>query len=103
MAAWHRVAACLLAIVLSFLIFETIGFHPISIGILLLVFIPITVMLRISPGIVSSAVIILHLYNSHNITLDLIVNEIMLLRLSRDGLGSHCEFVYAKPGSYDPT
>ncbi|PAD36940.1 hypothetical protein CHI12_04420 [Terribacillus saccharophilus] len=79
LAAWHRVAACLLAIVLSFLIFETIGFHPISIGILLLVFIPITVMLRVSPGIVSSAVIILHLYNSHHITLDLIINEIILI------------------------
>ncbi|MFP7493715.1 aromatic acid exporter family protein [Terribacillus saccharophilus] len=79
LAAWHRVAACMLAIMLSFVIFETIGFHPISIGILLLIFIPLTVMLRVSPGIVSSAVIILHLYNSHGISLDLIINEMILI------------------------
>ncbi|WP_254391679.1 aromatic acid exporter family protein [Terribacillus sp. DMT04] len=79
LAAWHRIAACLLAIVLSFLLFETIGFYPFSIGILLLLFIPITVSLRVSPGIVSSSVIILHLYSAGNITVDLVINELILI------------------------
>jgi uncharacterized membrane protein YgaE (UPF0421/DUF939 family) len=77
--AWYRFAACIIAIVLSSIIFEIVGYHPISICLLLLLFIPITVQLKISEGIVTSSVIILHVYGSGHVTIDLIKNEVILI------------------------
>lgn len=48
---------------------------------MLLVFIPTTVLLRIKEGIVTSSVIILHLYMSGGITLHLIWNELLLITI----------------------
>ncbi|WP_077621639.1 aromatic acid exporter family protein [Sediminibacillus massiliensis] len=79
LSSWHRFGACLLAMIFSFGIFETLGFHPLSIGILLILFIPATVKLKLTPGIVTSSVIILHLYSSSNISVSLIINELILI------------------------
>ncbi|SDL63399.1 aromatic acid exporter family protein [Sediminibacillus halophilus] len=79
LTSWHRFGACLLAMIFSFAVFETIGFHPLAIGILLVLFIPTTVLLRLTPGIVTSSVIILHLYSSGEITFSLLVNEFFLI------------------------
>ncbi|WP_026570016.1 MULTISPECIES: aromatic acid exporter family protein [Sediminibacillus] len=79
LTSWHRFGACLLAMVFSFAVFETIGFHPLAIGILLVLFIPTTVLLKLTPGIVTSSVIILHLYSSGEITFSLLVNEFFLI------------------------
>lgn len=78
-AAYARFLACMLAICFSFIFFETIAFHPIVLGVLLLIFIPVTVRLKISEGIVSSTVIILHLYTGKNITLGIVFNELALI------------------------
>lgn len=85
LSAWHRFGACLIAMAYSFLIFETIAYHPISIGLVLLVFIPTTIKLNLTPGIVTSSVILLHLYSSEHITWDLILNEVLLIVI---GIGS---------------
>ncbi|QTM99766.1 aromatic acid exporter family protein [Sediminibacillus dalangtanensis] len=79
LTSWHRFGACLLAMLFSFAVFETIGFHPLAIGILLVLFIPTTVLLKLTPGIVTSSVIILHLYSSGEITFSLLVNEFFLI------------------------
>ncbi|SDJ65226.1 aromatic acid exporter family protein [Sediminibacillus albus] len=79
LSSWHRFGACLLAMVFSYGIFEFIGFTPLSIGLLLILFIPATVWLKLTPGIVTSSVIILHLYSSHHITFSLIINEFILI------------------------
>ncbi|WP_407268300.1 aromatic acid exporter family protein [Radiobacillus sp. PE A8.2] len=79
LSSWHRLGACLLAIVYAFVIFELIGYHPLSIGLLLLLFIPTTVKFRLTPGIVTSSVILLHLYMSDHIDFSLIVNELALI------------------------
>ncbi|OAS87502.1 MULTISPECIES: aromatic acid exporter family protein [Metabacillus] len=78
-SSWARLLACTIAIIFSFIFFEGLTYHPIIIGIMLLVFIPTTVLVRASEGIVTSAVIIFHLYNAENITLQLIGNEFMLI------------------------
>ncbi|WP_110927506.1 aromatic acid exporter family protein [Bacillus massiliglaciei] len=78
-ASGARFAACMLAIALSSLMFEFIAFHPIVIGLFLLIFIPITVALKINEGIVTSSVILLHLYAAGNITFKLILNETLLI------------------------
>ncbi|KEZ50933.1 aromatic acid exporter family protein [Metabacillus indicus] len=77
--SWARFFACLIAILFSFVFFEGIGYHPFVIGLLLLFFIPVTVRLKAKEGIVTSSVIILHLYTASHITFDLIVNEIALI------------------------
>ncbi|MGD6795929.1 aromatic acid exporter family protein [Metabacillus indicus] len=77
--SWARFFACLIAILFSFIFFEGIGYHPLVIGLLLLFFIPVTVLLKVKEGIVTSSVIILHLYTASHITFDLVLNEIALI------------------------
>lgn len=78
-SSWARLLACTIAIIFSFIFFEGLMYHPFIIGLLLLVFIPTTVILKATEGIVTSIVIIFHLYTSEKITLQLIGNELMLI------------------------
>ncbi|MBO0959965.1 aromatic acid exporter family protein [Neobacillus sp. MM2021_6] len=78
-AAYARFFACMIAIAFSYIFFETIAYHTLVLGLLILAFIPITVWLRVSEGIVTSSVIILHLFTAKNITLDIVYNEIALI------------------------
>jgi len=80
-AAYARFFACMLAICFSFIFFETISYHPVVLGLLLLAFIPLTVRFKVSEGIVTSSVIILHLYTGKNITLGIVFNEIALIAI----------------------
>ncbi|MCP3025753.1 aromatic acid exporter family protein [Halobacillus sp. A5] len=79
LSAWHRFSACMIAILFSFIFFEAAGYNPLAIGLMLFVFIPTTVWLKITPGIVTSSVIILHLFISEPIGWDIIINEILLI------------------------
>ncbi|SFJ23460.1 Uncharacterized membrane protein YgaE, UPF0421/DUF939 family [Halobacillus dabanensis] len=79
LSAWHRFSACLLAMIFSFIFFELIGYNPIAIGLMLFAFIPATVWLKITPGIVTSSVIILHLYGSGAIGWGIVWNEVLLI------------------------
>lgn len=53
-ASWHRFLACIIAMVYSTLLFQFIAFHPLIIGLILLIFIPTTVALKINEGIVTA-------------------------------------------------
>jgi uncharacterized membrane protein YgaE (UPF0421/DUF939 family) len=74
-----RFIACIISMVFAFILFEGISYHPIMIGILLLLFIPLTVRLHIEEGIVTSGVVVMHLYSEHSITWGLIVNELLMI------------------------
>ncbi|MGD7045523.1 aromatic acid exporter family protein [Jeotgalibacillus proteolyticus] len=78
-ASWSRFAACMLAMVFSSVFFEGIGYHPIVIGLMLLLFIPVTVSLNIKEGIVTSSVIILHIFMDGRVTIDSLLNEFLLI------------------------
>jgi uncharacterized membrane protein YgaE (UPF0421/DUF939 family) len=78
-ASSSRFAACVIAMLFSAAFFEFIAYHPAVIGLLLLVFIPVTVSLRIKEGIVTSSVIILHVYSAGNVTLGLFENELGII------------------------
>lgn len=78
-AAMYRFIACLIAILVASLFFTFLGTNPVVLGIMVLLFIPITVMIGVQEGIVTSCVIILHLFLAPKIDLDLIINEIFLL------------------------
>ena len=81
LTSWHRFFACVLAMFFCLLIFEGISYHPLMIGLLLLLFIPTAVMLNISDGIVTSSVIILHIYSAGQMTVDLVVNELGIISI----------------------
>ncbi len=74
--AWDRFLACVLAMPFSALFFEGFGYHPFVIGIILLFFIPFIVMLRAKDGVVTSSVIILHIFSAQQISMSLFVNEL---------------------------
>lgn len=79
LSAWHRFLACTIAILFSFAFFETLGYNTIVVGLAFALFIPVTVFLKISPGIATSSVIILNLYSLGQITLSFIVQEFLLI------------------------
>ncbi|PPA71345.1 aromatic acid exporter family protein [Jeotgalibacillus proteolyticus] len=78
-ASWSRFAACVLAMAFSAFFFELLGYHPIVIGIMLLFFIPATVRLNVKEGIVTSSVIILHIFMDGHVTAGTLLNELLLL------------------------
>ncbi|WP_409297910.1 aromatic acid exporter family protein [Peribacillus sp. SCS-26] len=79
--SWDRMLACLLAMAFSSLFFELFGYNPLVIGVMLLVFIPVTVALGVQGGIVTSSVIILHFYSSQHASWSLAVNEVLLISI----------------------
>jgi len=78
-AAFSRLVASLIAIAYAFIFFEGIAYHPLTIGVMILLFIPTLVTFRFADGFVSSSVIILHIYDSQYLTLDLFFNELSLM------------------------
>ncbi|PKR78931.1 hypothetical protein CEY16_04030 [Halalkalibacillus sediminis] len=84
LSAWYRFYASLIAIIVSGLVFEFVGYFPLAVGLVLLLFIPITVQLKITEGVITSSVIILHIYGAEAMSASLVLNEILLLTI---GLG----------------
>ncbi|MDF0727372.1 aromatic acid exporter family protein [Cytobacillus sp. S13-E01] len=80
-SSWDRFLACIIGIAFSFVIFESIGYNPLAIGILLLFFIPTLVMVKAKDGIATSTVIILHIFTSQQITAGLLLNEIGIISI----------------------
>lgn len=78
-SAWQRFAACLIGLGYAAFFFEVFGYHPFSLALLLLFFIPTTVQLKIKEGIITSSVIILHVYTIGDFSLAIFINEILLI------------------------
>ncbi|PGT87679.1 MULTISPECIES: aromatic acid exporter family protein [Bacillaceae] len=78
-SSWARFLACLIAMIFSFVFFEGIAYHPLVIGVLLLFFIPTTVVVKATEGIVTSTVVIFHLFSEEQITLEIIGNELSIV------------------------
>ena len=79
LTAWHRIAAGLLSMLYAYVIFEWIGYSPLTIGLLLLLFIPVTNKLHITPGIVTSLVILFHFYAARRVDLEIVINESLIM------------------------
>lgn len=80
-ASWDRMLACLIGILFSIVFFGGIAYHPLVIGLLLLIFIPTAVMLKASDGIVSSTVIILHFFSEGLVSYEFILNELAIITI----------------------
>ncbi|MBE6049143.1 MAG: aromatic acid exporter family protein [Clostridium sp.] len=72
----RRLLAALLAIIISFALYEILGNSPWVFGIFLIIFIPITTGFAIEEGLVMGAVLSTHLLTSTNIDATWIINEI---------------------------
>ena len=77
--AFQRIFACIIALIISSILFKLLGYNPIVFGIFLLIFIPLAVRLNIEEGIVVSSVIVTHLLDANSISIDLIQNELNLI------------------------
>lgn len=74
-----RFVSCTLILILGSIIFSLLGQHAIVLGIIVLFFIPLTVVFKVQEGIVTSCVILLHVFNAPTIDFHLFINEIELL------------------------
>lgn len=73
--ALQRFVACILGMIIGSILFEQLGFQPLTVVIYFLVTLPILVRLGLQEGIVVSSVIILQLYTEEQITFSLLVNQ----------------------------
>ncbi|MCG1449032.1 aromatic acid exporter family protein [Staphylococcus epidermidis] len=78
-AILSRLVSCLLILFLGSAIFSLLGQHAFVLGLIVLLFIPLTVVLNVQEGVITSCVILLHVFNAKTINGHLILNEIMLL------------------------
>ncbi|MBI5975324.1 aromatic acid exporter family protein [Staphylococcus canis] len=74
-----RFISCLIAIGFGSLVFSLLGQHAWVLGVIVLFFIPLTVMINMQEGVVTSIVILLHLFNAQTINVHLMINELLLL------------------------
>mgnify|MGYP001129308269 CR=1 FL=1 len=80
-ASWTRLVAGMLALLYSGVFFELLSYHAVVIGLILIVFIPTTVALKVQEGIVSSTVLILHMYAAKEISAAIVLNEMVLIMI----------------------
>ncbi|ARJ51914.1 aromatic acid exporter family protein [Staphylococcus lutrae] len=74
-----RFISCLIAIGFGWPIFSLLGQHAWVLGLIVLFFIPVTVMINMQEGVVTSIVILLHFFNASTINGALVMNEIILI------------------------
>lgn len=79
LSAGDRFLACIIASLYSFIFFETLGYNPIVVGLMLAVFIPTTVFLNISQGIATSSVIIFNLYSASYLNFTFLFDQFLLV------------------------
>lgn len=78
-AVYTRVVASIVGMLIAFLLFETFGYSPLVLAIVLVLFIPTIVSLGVAEGFVSSGVIMMHIYSQANFTAELFVNELGIM------------------------
>lgn len=76
-----RVLSLGVAIILSFICFTTLGFHPWAFGVFLLVFIPLSVRFNLADAIVVNSVLITHFLVEKSFSWQMILNETLLMTI----------------------
>ena len=80
-SAYTRLVSGIVGMIYAFLCFELIGYHPLALAAMLLIYIPTVVSLKVIDGFVSSAVIILHVYAVKHFSLAFVYNELALMTI----------------------
>ncbi|MDZ5252470.1 aromatic acid exporter family protein [Clostridium sp. LIBA-8841] len=77
--AFKRIESVIIALMISSILFLTLGFNSVVFGIYLLIFIPSTVKLKVTDGIVVSSVLVTHLLIEKQVNTYWILNELGLM------------------------
>lgn len=92
-SALVRFTASVLGLFFASLLFTLLGFHIWTISLFILLVFPILSRVQLKDGIVTSSVIVFHVFARESVTTDLIGNEIMLL-LTGLGWATIINFLY---------
>jgi uncharacterized membrane protein YgaE (UPF0421/DUF939 family) len=79
-----RIFACIVGLLFAFIFFGLFGFYPGVIGLLFVVLLAVLAKIKLHEGIVTSIVVMLHVYSAGELSMGLLWNEIMLIMI---GLG----------------
>lgn len=77
--ASKRFAAFLAALIIAFCIFEAVGYHAISFGLFLLIFVPLCSIFKLEEGISVNAVLVTHFWTQGTFEFYFIQNEFLVL------------------------
>lgn len=77
--AFSRISACIMGLSLGTLLFLLFGYHPLTLVGLFLIHIPLLVRFRLQESLLTSTVVVFHLYTAKEFTLPFIWNEIQLI------------------------
>ncbi len=77
--AFQRVCACILALIIAFIVFSSVEYSEISFGIFLILFIPLAVKFNVGEGIVVSSVLVTHLLVEQSVEMFWLKNEMNLM------------------------
>ena len=77
--AIRRMIATVMALAIGGTLFELLGFNALVFGIYIIIFIPVTVRLKVTEGIVPASVLVTHLLGEGNTNTALIINELLLM------------------------
>ena len=79
--ALKRFAACIAGMLLATLLFEGTAYTPITIGLLLFLYIPIMARLQLQDGIVPGFVIIMQMYVKGFVSVDFLINQVSIVSI----------------------
>lgn len=77
--AVKRFTACIAGMLLATILFEGTAYTPITIGLLLFLYIPIMAKLQLQDGIVPGFVIIMQMYVKGSVSIDYIANQVSII------------------------
>ncbi|WP_052807264.1 aromatic acid exporter family protein [Risungbinella massiliensis] len=79
--AWDRFVACLVVVPIAVGIFLLLGYNPLALTLILLLSIPLLVYLKLKDSILTSNLIMFHLYIEQSITTSFLLNELGILAI----------------------
>jgi uncharacterized membrane protein YgaE (UPF0421/DUF939 family) len=80
-----RFLACLIGLAFAYALFAVFTFHPVVVGVLLVFLLAFLARVRLQEGIVTSIVVVLHVYRAEELSLTLLWGEILVIVI---GLGT---------------
>ncbi len=78
-ASYERVMASLLAIGMGAAMFTLLGYSPVTLTLYFVIFIPLVQQLKLQDGLITSVVILTHLYTEAQFSVELFINELLLI------------------------
>lgn len=95
--AFQRYASSILGLLFAALIFIIFGFQIWVIALFILISYPVLARIKLKDGIITSSVIVFHVFSEGQISLDILINEVLLLTVGL-GAGTLINLIYM-PGS----